>query len=142
MYKNEKIIPLYSVQDILQLFLFRKIEITINQPAFTSSVGGYSSYLAYPIDPKDVVTRLEAQFHFSSPSRDQVALLFFIGQEGLHEYGSDYVAISYVKGHILLTWDLGSGILNFDMYSNKCQKIKVLCIKSFTWYLMKILHIL
>ena len=84
-------------------------EIIINQPAFTSSVGGYSSYLAYPIDPKDVVTRLEAQFHFSSPSRDQVALLFFIGQEGLHEYGSDYVAISYVKGHILLTWDLGSG---------------------------------
>ena len=65
--------------------------------------------MAYPIDPKDVVTRLEAQFHFSSPSRDQVALLFFIGQEGLHEYGSDYVAISYVKGHILLTWDLGSG---------------------------------
>ena len=55
------------------------------------------------------MTRLEAQFHFSSPSRDQVALLFFIGQEGLHEYGSDYVAISYVKGHILLTWDLGSG---------------------------------
>lgn len=84
-------------------------EIIINQPAFTSSVGGYSSYLAYPIDPKDVVRRLEAQFHFSSPSRDQVALLFFIGQEGLHEYGSDYVAISYVKGHILLTWDLGSG---------------------------------
>ena len=87
-------------------------EIIINQPAFTSSVGGYSSYLAYPIDPKDVVRRLEAQFHFSSPSRDQVALLFFIGQEGLHEYGSDYVAISYVKGHILLTWDLGSGKYN------------------------------
>ena len=107
---------LHSVRNLLQKFLFQQIEITINQPAFTSSVGGYSSYLAYPIDPKDVVTRLEAQFHFSSPSRDQVALLFFIGQEGLHEYGSDYVAISYVKGHILLTWDLGSGILNFDMY--------------------------
>ena len=106
---NNNNTTLQCLQDILQVFLFRQIEITINQPAFTSSVGGYSSYLAYPIDPKDVVTRLEAQFHFSSPSRDQVALLFFIGQEGLHEYGSDYVAISYVKGHILLTWDLGSG---------------------------------
>jgi hypothetical protein len=39
----------------------------------------------------------------------QVALLFFLGQEGFHEYGSDYVAISYVKGHVLFTWDLGAG---------------------------------
>jgi len=104
------------------MFVIFFIEIIINQPAFTSSVGGYSSYLAYPIDPKDLVTRLEAQFHFSSPSRDQVALLFFIGQEGLHEYGSDYVAISYVKGHILLTWDLGSG-----EYSKQIYVISILC---------------
>ena len=106
------------------MFVIFFIEIIINQPAFTSSVGGYSSYLAYPIDPKDLVTRLEAQFHFSSPSRDQVALLFFIGQEGLHEYGSDYVAISYVKGHILLTWDLGSG-----EYSKQIYVISILCKK-------------
>jgi EYS protein len=39
-----------------------------------------------------------------------VALLFFLGQEGFHEYGSDYVAISYVKGHVLFTWDLGAGL--------------------------------
>jgi hypothetical protein len=39
----------------------------------------------------------------------KVALLFFLGQEGFHEYGSDYVAISYVKGHVLFTWDLGAG---------------------------------
>ena len=74
------------------------------------------------------MTRLEAQFHFSSPSRDQVALLFFIGQEGLHEYGSDYVAISYVKGHILLTWDLGSGENKFmtkQMISLVYRKIQV-----------------
>ena len=40
---------------------------------------------------------------------DQVALLFFIGQNGLHELEADYIAVSYVKGHILLTWDLGAG---------------------------------
>ena len=40
---------------------------------------------------------------------DQVSLLFFIGQNGLHELDADYIAVSYVKGHILLTWDLGSG---------------------------------
>ena len=85
--------------------------------------------MAYPIDPKDLVTRLEAQFHFSSPSRDQVALLFFIGQEGLHEYGSDYVAISYVKGHILLTWDLGSGMYSKLLYKaalKMFRKVKLL----------------
>ena len=105
----KKMLKVIRMISLLIMFIYFHAEIIINQPAFTSSVGGYSSYLAYPIDPKDLVTRLEAQFHFSSPSRDQVALLFFIGQEGLHEYGSDYVAISYVKGHILLTWDLGSG---------------------------------
>ena len=27
--------------------------------------------------------------------------MFFLGQEGVHEFGSDYVAVSYVKGHVL-----------------------------------------
>ena len=84
-------------------------ELEITQPAFTSSVGGYSSYLAYPIEPRDVVKDIEVQFHFTAEVTDQVALLFFVGQQGFHEYGSDYIAVSYVKGHILLTWDLGAG---------------------------------
>ena len=73
-------------------------DLDISQPSFTSSVGGYSSYLAYPIAPKEVVRDLDIQFHFTAEVTDQVALLFFIGQEGFHEYGSDYMAISYVKG--------------------------------------------
>ena len=47
--------------------------------------------------------------NFNNQKNSQVALLFFLGQEGFHEYGSDYVAISYVKGHVLFTWDLGAG---------------------------------
>ena len=61
------------------------------------------------MEAKDVVKSLEAQFHFTTKAIEQVALLFFVGQDGLHEYGADYMAVSYVKGHILLTWDLGSG---------------------------------
>ena len=57
----------------------------------------------------DVVKHVDIQFHFSAEATDQVALLYFLGQEGFHEYGSDYMAVSYVKGHILLTWDLGAG---------------------------------
>jgi len=51
----------------------------------------------------------DGQFHFTTDDPDQIALLFFVGQEGLHEFGANYVAVSYVKGHVLLTWDLGSG---------------------------------
>ena len=77
--------------------------VEISQPSFTTSVGGYSSYLAHGIDPSSVSRAFEAQFHFSHAAghRDQVALMFFLGQEGVHEFGSDYVAVSYVKGHVL-----------------------------------------
>ena len=39
----------------------------------------------------------------------QVALLLFMGQKGTMRQGSDYLAVSYIKGHVLLTWDLGAG---------------------------------
>ena len=39
----------------------------------------------------------------------QVALLMFLGQSGPHRGGSDYLAISFIKGYVLLTWDLGAG---------------------------------
>eukprot|EP00095_Tigriopus_kingsejongensis_P004554 maker-scaffold1671_size31647-snap-gene-0.7 protein:Tk04554 transcript:maker-scaffold1671_size31647-snap-gene-0.7-mRNA-1 annotation:"protein eyes shut" len=81
----------------------------ITQPAFTTSVGGYSSYMAYGIHTLDVSLAFECQFHFTIIKTDQIALLFFMGEHGLNGFGSDYVALSYVKGHVLLTWDLGSG---------------------------------
>ena len=39
--------------------------VEISQPSFTTSVGGYSSYLAHGIDPSSVSRAFEAQFHFS-----------------------------------------------------------------------------
>ena len=56
-------------------------------------------------------------FNFNS-----VNIFDITGQEVLDEYGSDYVAISYVKGHILLTWDLGSGV-----YSKLLYKVALKC---------------
>ena len=38
-----------------------------------------------------------------------MALLLFMGQPGPNRAGSDYLAVSYIKGHVLLTWDLGAG---------------------------------
>ncbi len=55
---------------------FSDTELKITQPSFTSSVGGYSSYLAYPVTPSEVSNDLEAQFHFSSLITDQVLSCF------------------------------------------------------------------
>ena len=35
--------------------------------------------------------------------------MMFLGQSGPHRGGSDYLAISFIKGYVLLTWDLGAG---------------------------------
>lgn len=42
---------------------------------------------------------------------DQVALLLFVGQDHPHDATADHMAVSYIKGYIVLTWNLGSGIL-------------------------------
>ena len=35
--------------------------------------------------------------------------MMFLGQSGPNRGGSDYLAISFIKGYVLLTWDLGAG---------------------------------
>ncbi len=98
-------------------------DVNATQPSFTHSVGGYSSYLALPLSsPGWVSSGFDAQFHLSSPDPDQIALLFFVGGRNggggvvdtfsppaAHGLGDSYLAVSYVKGHVLLTWDLGEG---------------------------------
>lgn len=40
---------------------------------------------------------------------DQISLLLFMGQKGHHDYYTDHVAVSFVKGYLMFTWNLGSG---------------------------------
>ena len=35
--------------------------------------------------------------------------MMFLGQSGPNRGGSDYLAVSFIKGYVLLTWDLGAG---------------------------------
>ena len=83
-------------------------EVSLHQPSFTSWVAGYSSFLTYKT-PRDVGLFFEAKFHFTTSLVKQVALLLFLGQSGTARQGSDYLAVSFIKGHVLLTWDLGAG---------------------------------
>lgn len=40
---------------------------------------------------------------------DQISLIAYLGQSGSRQEISDHLSITYVRGYIMLTWDLGSG---------------------------------
>jgi EYS protein len=80
----------------------------ISEPNFSSTIRGLSSYVAYPI-PGGISETLQLKFRFTPSTTDQISLLMFMGQKGHHDYYSDHMAISFVKGYIMLTWNLGSG---------------------------------
>jgi len=43
--------------------------------------------------------------HFVPNFMDQIALMMYIG----HDASTDHVALSFIKGYIVLTWNLGAG---------------------------------
>ncbi|XP_050308986.1 protein eyes shut [Anthonomus grandis grandis] len=87
---------------------FCENDLKISEPYFSSTVRGLSSYLAYPL-PQGIAQKMELKFRFTPTNVDQIALLLFIGQSGHHDFFSDHLAISFVKGYIMLTWNMGSG---------------------------------
>ncbi|XP_018325866.1 protein eyes shut-like [Agrilus planipennis] len=52
---------------------------------------------------------MELKFKFSPATMDQISILMFIGKSGMHDGTSDHMAVSFVKGFIMLTWNLGAG---------------------------------
>ncbi|KAJ8961086.1 hypothetical protein NQ318_008762 [Aromia moschata] len=87
---------------------FCEDDLKITEPHFSSTVRGLSSYVAYPI-PDSVSKNMELKFRFTPTTTEQISLLLFIGQSGHHDFYSDHLAVSFVKGYIMLTWNLGSG---------------------------------
>ncbi|KAL1124137.1 hypothetical protein AAG570_001907 [Ranatra chinensis] len=83
-------------------------DLEIGQPYFSSSIGGLSSYTAYPL-PGAIHHSFELRFHFIPSTMDQIALMIFIGQDHPHDPTSDHLAVSFIKGYVVLTWNLGSG---------------------------------
>ncbi|KAJ8875997.1 hypothetical protein PR048_023905 [Dryococelus australis] len=83
-------------------------DLEIGQPSFFPTVGGLASYVAYPL-PAAIHRSLELRFHFTPTTMEQIALMVFVGQEGAHDSRSDHLAVSFIKGYVVLTWNLGSG---------------------------------
>lgn len=86
-------------------------DLEIAQLSFSPSVAGLSSYAAYPL-PVAVEDAMELRFKFVPSTQDQVGLMLFLGQEGRHDSTSDHLAVSFIKGYVVLTWNLGSGALS------------------------------
>lgn len=75
---------------------------------FSSSINGLSSFIGYHL-PMAMSNDMELMFKIRPNTLDQIALLLFIGQHDYHDSTSDHIAVSFVKGYIVLTWNLGSG---------------------------------
>lgn len=82
----------------------------IAQPSFSPMVGGLSSFAAYPLPLQLISHGLEMHFKIKPHNMDQIALLAFLGQSSLHDPKSDHLAVTFVKGYIMLTWNLGNGM--------------------------------
>lgn len=87
-------------------------------PSFSASVHGLSSYSAYPV-PMSISHNMELSLKIMPSVMDQISLILFLGQHGVHDSSADHMAISFVKGYIMLTWNLGSG--NVFTYISKNQ---------------------
>ncbi|XP_016662821.1 protein eyes shut [Acyrthosiphon pisum] len=79
-------------------------DLEIGEPFFPGSVSGLSSFAAYSI-PAEIHQSFELSMHFVPNFMDQIALMMYIG----HDSSTDHVALSFIKGYIVLTWNLGAG---------------------------------
>lgn len=90
------------------MFLFLDVEIT--RPSLAPISTGISSYLMYPLSPSAINSdRFDLRLRFQMADMDQIALLAFVGQNGRHDSGSQHMALTFVKGYIMLTWNMGMG---------------------------------
>ncbi|XP_076253721.1 eyes shut [Rhynchophorus ferrugineus] len=87
---------------------FCENDLKIMEPYFSSTVRGLSSFVAYSL-PEGISHSMEIKFRFVPTTLEQIALLLFMGQNGQHDFYSDHLAVSFVKGYIMLTWNMGSG---------------------------------
>ncbi|CAL4064167.1 unnamed protein product, partial [Meganyctiphanes norvegica] len=82
-------------------------QITVRRSEYSGSVLGYSSYSAYNLG-LDPTFSIAVRLHFTTSSLSQVGLLLYLGSH-VRDAAKDFMALSIVRGHLMLTWDLGAG---------------------------------
>ncbi len=114
-----------------------EVEFNVTRPYFEGTTMGHASYLSLTLPPFDLRDHFEAKFQFVTDDSRQVALLLFVGRTSMSEEPEeinssitdsntnqtyfqqqqqypnpnlkDFLAVSFIRGHVALTWDLGSG---------------------------------
>ncbi|XP_054001901.1 protein eyes shut isoform X1 [Hylaeus anthracinus] len=81
----------------------------INRPSFSVLVPGLSSYVAYGVS-NSIKDNMELKMKLIPRSLEQISLIAYLGQSGSQRDLSDHLSITYVRGYIMLTWDLGAGV--------------------------------
>ncbi|KPJ11925.1 Protein eyes shut [Papilio machaon] len=90
--------------------IFCEYNVEITRPSLAPIAPGVSSYLVYPLSAAALSSeRFELRLRFQTADMDQIALLAFVGQSGRHGPRSHHLALTFVKGYLMLTWNMGSG---------------------------------
>ena len=80
----------------------------IMRPSFSVLIPGLSSYVAYGIS-NSIKDTMELKLKIIPRTYEQISLIAYLGQSGSRRDLSDHLSITYVRGYIMLTWDLGAG---------------------------------
>ncbi|KAL6263574.1 hypothetical protein P5V15_006363 [Pogonomyrmex californicus] len=89
--------------------LFCEEDAILVRPAFSVLVPGFASYIAYGISTS-IKDTMELKLRLIPRTFDQISLIAYLGQRSSRRDVSDHLSITFVRGYIMLTWDLGSGV--------------------------------
>ncbi|CAK1549723.1 unnamed protein product [Leptosia nina] len=90
--------------------IFCEYNVDITRASLAPITSGKSSYVIYPLSPMAMNSdRFDLRLRFQTDDLDQIALLAFVGQNGRHDSKSQHMALTFVKGYVMLTWNMGSG---------------------------------
>ncbi|XP_043476910.1 protein eyes shut isoform X2 [Leptopilina heterotoma] len=108
--------------------LYCEEDFAILQPSFSTFMSSLSSYMAYGV-PASIRDGMELKFSVLPHTVEQISLIAYLGQSGTRAEITDHFSVTFVRGYIMLTWDLGSGIRRIftDKPLNmKTQKVHIL----------------
>ncbi|XP_047544611.1 protein eyes shut [Vanessa atalanta] len=90
--------------------IFCEYNVEITRPSLSPISTGLSTYVMYPLSSAAINSdRFDLRLRFQTADMDQIALLAYVGQSGRHDSKSQHIALTFVKGYIMLTWNMGSG---------------------------------
>ncbi|XP_076687033.1 eyes shut isoform X2 [Andrena cerasifolii] len=81
----------------------------LTRPSFSVLVPGFSSYVAYGVS-NSIKDTMELKMKLIPRTFEQISLIAYIGQSGSRRDLSDHLSVTFVRGYVMLTWDLGAGV--------------------------------